>query len=328
MNIRSKIIGCGSYLPERLVTNSELTDKIDTTDEWIETRTGIRQRYLAADGELTSDLAVKAAEKTLEQANISATEIDMIVLATTTPDSTFPATATTVQHRLGMINGAAFDIQAVCSGFIFGLSVADNFIKSGQCKTVLLIGAETFSRILDWNDRSTCVLFGDGAGAVLLRAAESKTNKLDKNLSSGILSTHLHSDGSTNNLLYVDGGPSSTQTVGHVRMNGREVFRHAVNNFSSVVEETLKANDLDTKDIDWVVPHQANKRILDGTRKKLGLSAEKIVITVDRHANTSAASIPLALNVAVRDGRIKKGDLVLMLAMGGGLTWGASLVRW
>ena len=328
MNKRSKIIGCGSYLPKRLVTNSELVTKIDTTDEWIETRTGIRQRYLAADGELTSDLATKAAEKALEQANILATQIDLIVLATTTPDSTFPATATTVQHRLGMTNGAAFDIQAVCSGFIFGLSVADNFIKSGQCKTVLLIGAETFSRILDWNDRSTCVLFGDGAGAVLLCAAEDNTDKTEENLGSGILSTHLHSDGATNNLLYVDGGPSSTQTVGHVRMNGREVFRHAVNNFSSVVEETLEANGLCSEDIDWIVPHQANKRILDGTRRKLGLPPEKIIITVDLHANTSAASIPLALDVAVRDGRIQKGDLILMLAMGGGLTWGASLVRW
>ena len=332
MNKQSEIVGCGSYLPERLVPNSELTAKLDTTDEWIESRTGIRQRYLAADGEWTSDLALKAAENALENANISAAEIDLVVLATSTPDRTFPATATKVQHRLGMVNGAAFDIQAVCSGFVYGLAVADNFIKSGQCKTVLLIGAETFSRILDWEDRSTCVLFGDGAGAVVLRAAkddpDANLGETGHNRGSGVLSTHLHSDGATNDLLYVDGGPSSTQTVGHLRMNGREVFRHAVNNFSSVVEEALEANGLSADDIDWVVPHQANKRILDGTRRKLGLPPEKIVITVDRHANTSAASIPLALDVAVRDGRIKKGDLVLMLAMGGGLTWGAGLVRW
>ena len=332
MNKQSEIVGCGSYLPERLVPNSELTAKLDTTDEWIESRTGIRQRYLAADGEWTSDLALKAAENALENANIPAAEIDLVVLATSTPDRTFPATATKVQHRLGMVNGAAFDIQAVCSGFVYGLAVADNFIKSGQCKTVLLIGAETFSRILDWEDRSTCVLFGDGAGAVVLRAAEddpdTNLGETGHNRGSGVLSTHLHSDGATNDLLYVDGGPSSTQTVGHLRMNGREVFRHAVNNFSSVVKEALEANGLSADDIDWVVPHQANKRILDGTRRKLGLPPEKIVITVDRHANTSAASIPLALDVAVRDGRIKKGDLVLMLAMGGGLTWGAGLVRW
>ncbi len=332
MNKQSEIVGCGSYLPERVVTNAELSARLDTTDDWIRSRTGICQRYLAADGELTSDLALKAAENALENANIPATKVDMVVLATTTPDRTFPATATKVQHRLGMINGAAFDIQAVCSGFVYGLAVADNFIKTGQCKTVLLIGAETFSRILDWEDRSTCVLFGDGAGAIVLRAAEdgpdANLGETGHNRGPGVLSTHLHSDGATNDLLYVDGGPSSTQTVGHVRMNGREVFRHAVNNFSSVVEEALEANGLSAGDIDWVVPHQANKRILDGTRRKLGLPAEKIVITVDRHANTSAASIPLALDKAVRDGRIKKDDLVLMLAMGGGLTWGAGLVRW
>ena len=328
---RTEIIGCGSYLPERVVTNAELSEKLDTTDEWIVTRTGIRQRYLAADGELTSDLALKAAERALENANIPASEVDMVVLATATPDNTFPATATKVQHRLGMINGAAFDIQAVCSGFVYGMAVADNFIKTGQCKTVVLIGAETFSRILDWEDRSTCVLFGDGAGAVVLRAAQddpdANLGETGHNRGSGILSTHLHSDGATNDLLYVDGGPSSTQTVGHLRMNGREVFRHAVNNFTSVVEEALEANGLSADDIDWVVPHQANKRILNGTRRKLGLPANKIVITVDRHANTSAASIPLALDEAVSDGRIKKGELVLMLAMGGGLTWGAGLVR-
>ncbi len=330
--IRSEIIGCGSYLPERVVTNAELSAKLDTTDEWITSRTGIRQRHLAADGELTSDLALKAAERALEAAGVPAAEVDMVVLATTTPDNTFPATATKVQHRLGMTNGAAFDIQAVCSGFVFGLSVADNFIKTGQSKTVLLIGAETFSRILDWEDRSTCVLFGDGAGAVVLRAgqddADANLGETGHNRGRGVLSTHLHSDGSTNDLLYVDGGPSSTQTVGHLRMNGREVFRHAVNNFSAIVEEALEANGLSPNDIDWVVPHQANKRILDSTRRKLGLPAEKIIITVDRHANTSAASIPLALDEAIRDGRIKQGDLLLMLAMGGGLTWGAGLVRW
>ena len=329
---RSEIIGCGSYLPERVVTNAELSAKLDTTDEWITTRTGIRQRHLAADGELTSDLALKAAERALENANIPASEVDMVVLATTTPDNTFPATATKVQDKLGMVNGAAFDIQAVCSGFIYGMAIADNFIKTSQCKTVVLIGAETFSRILDWEDRSTCVLFGDGAGAVVLRAGEAEpevnVGESGHNRGTGILSTHLHSDGSTNELLYVDGGPSSTQTVGHVRMNGREVFRHAVTNLASIVDEALEANGLASEDIDWLVPHQANKRILDSTAKKLGLAKEKIVITVDRHANTSAASIPLALDEAVRDGRIKKGDLVLMEAMGGGLTWGAGLVRW
>ena len=329
---RSEIIGCGSYLPERVVTNAELSAKLDTTDEWITTRTGIRQRHLAADGELTSDLALKAAERALENANIPASEVDMVVLATTTPDNTFPATATKVQDKLGMVNGAAFDIQAVCSGFIYGMAIADNFIKTSQCKAVVLIGAETFSRILDWEDRSTCVLFGDGAGAVVLRAGEAEpevnVGESGHNRGTGILSTHLHSDGSTNELLYVDGGPSSTQTVGHVRMNGREVFRHAVTNLASIVGEALEANGLASEDIDWLVPHQANKRILDSTAKKLGLAKEKIVITVDRHANTSAASIPLALDEAVRDGRIKKGDLVLMEAMGGGLTWGACLVRW
>ena len=329
---RSEIIGCGSYLPERVVTNAELSAKLDTTDEWITTRTGIRQRHLAADGELTSDLALKAAERALENANIPASEVDMVVLATTTPDNTFPATATKVQDKLGIVNGAAFDVQAVCSGFIYGMAIADNFIKTSQCKAVVLIGAETFSRILDWEDRSTCVLFGDGAGAVVLRAGEAEpevnVGESGHNRGTGILSTHLHSDGSTNELLYVDGGPSSTQTVGHVRMNGREVFRHAVTNLASIVGEALEANGLASEDIDWLVPHQANKRILDSTAKKLGLAKEKIVITVDRHANTSAASIPLALDEAVRDGRIKKGDLVLMEAMGGGLTWGAGLVRW
>ncbi len=332
MRFRSEIVGCGSYLPERVVTNAELSAKIDTTDEWIVSRTGIRQRHLAADGELTSDLALKAAERALENAGIPAAEVEMLILATTTPDNTFPATATKVQSRLGMVNGAAFDVQAVCSGFVYGLAIADNFIKTGQCKTIVLIGAETFSRILDWEDRATCVLFGDGAGAVVLRAgkADSDANvgETGHNRGRGVLSTHLHSDGSTHDLLYVDGGPSSTQTVGHVRMVGREVFRHAVINLSAIVGEALEANGLAPEDIDWLVPHQANKRILDGTAKKLGLPEEKMVVTVDRHANTSAASIPLALDEAVRDGRIKRGDLVLMEAMGGGLTWAAGLVRW
>lgn len=330
---RSIIAGCGSYLPENVVTNEELSEKVDTNDEWIVARTGIRQRHIAAEGQQTSDLALAAAERALEHAGIAASEVDLLVLATTTPDQTFPATATKVQHRLGMTNGAAFDLQAVCSGFVYGLAVADNFIRAGQAKTVVLIGAETFSRILDWEDRTTCVLFGDGAGAVVLRAAENgedaeQAGESGHNRGRGVLSTHIHSDGATNDLLYVDGGPSSTQTVGHVRMNGREVFRHAVTNLASIVDETLDANGLAADDIDWLVPHQANKRILDSTARKLGLPTEKIVVTVERHANTSAASIPLALDEAVKDGRIKTGDLVLLEAMGGGLTWGAGLVRW
>ncbi len=332
MTARTIILGCGSYLPERVVSNAELSTRVDTTDEWIFARTGIRQRHLAADGEMTSDLALKAAERAIEDAGIQAADIDIVIVATTTPDNTFPATATKVQARLGMVNGAAFDIQAVCSGFIYGLAVADSFIRTGQSKTVLLIGAETYSRILDWQDRTTCVLFGDGAGAVVLRAGkddpEANIGETGHNRGQGILSTHLHSDGSTNDLLYVDGGPSSTQTVGHVRMIGREVFRHAVVNLAAIVGEALDANGLAPEDIDWLVPHQANKRILDGTARRLGLPEEKIVITVDRHANTSAASIPLALDEAVHDGRIKRGDLILLEAMGGGLTWGASLVRW
>ncbi len=330
MTVRTQVLGCGSYLPERVVTNAELSTMVDTTDEWIFDRTGIRQRHIAADGELTSDLATKAAERALKHAAIAAAELDMVILATTTPDNTFPATATKVQARLGMVNGSAFDVQAVCSGFIYGLAIADSFIRTGQSKTILLIGAETFSRILDWQDRATCVLFGDGAGAVVLQAGqgEAEGGGAGHNVGRGVLSTHLHSDGATNDLLYVDGGPSSTQTVGHVRMVGREVFRHAVVNLAAIVEEALEANGLQPADIDWLVPHQANKRILDGTARKLGLPAEKMIVTVDRHANTSAASIPLALDEAVKDGRIKRGDLVLMEAMGGGLTWGASLVRW
>ena len=330
---RSIITGSGSYLPDRVVTNDELAERLETSDDWIVSRTGIRQRHIAADGEVTSDLAFIAAKRALKDAGLMASEVDLLVLATTTPDQTFPATATRVQSRLGMINGAAFDIQAVCSGFIYGLSIADNFIKAGQAKTVVLIGAETFSRLLDWEDRNTCVLFGDGAGAIVLRAAANGEDadiigERGHNVGRGVLSTHIHSDGSTNELLYVDGGPSSTRTVGHVHMNGREVFRHAVNNLASIVYEAMDAHNFAIDDIDWLVPHQANKRILDSTAKKLGLSENKVVVTLDRHANTSAASIPLALDEAVKDGRIKPGNLVLLEAMGGGLTWGAGLVRW
>ena len=330
---RSLIVGCGSYLPERVVTNAELATRVETSHDWIVERTGIQQRHIADDGELTSDLAHAAAERAIAHAGIDVDDIDLVILATTTPDRTFPSTATTVQARLGMSNGAAFDIQAVCSGFLYGLSVSDAFIRSGQARTVLLIGAETFSRILDWEDRTTCVLFGDGAGAVVLQASKNGATPPDgaaagHNRERGILSTHLHSDGKLNDILYVDGGPSSTQTVGHVRMQGREVFRHAVTNLAAVVDEALQANGLEREDISWIVPHQANKRILDSTAKKLNVSPEKVVTTVDRHANTSAASIPLALDEAVRDGRIKHGDLLLLEAMGGGLTWGSCLVRW
>ncbi len=330
---RSIILGCGSYLPERVVSNEELAKRVDTTDQWIVERTGIRQRHLAEDGQFTSDLAVIAAERAIEHAGISVDDIDLVIVATTTPDQTFPSTATKVQARLGMPNGAAFDIQAVCSGFLYGVSTADAFIRSGQAKTVLLIGAETFSRILDWEDRTTCVLFGDGAGAVVMQASANGAAPADEsgsghNQERGVLSTHLHSDGRLNDLLYVDGGPSSTQTVGHVRMVGREVFRHAVTNLAAVVDEALEANGLEREDISWIVPHQANQRILDSTARKLNMPAERVVTTVDRHANTSAASIPLALDVAVKDGRIKRGDLILLEAMGGGLTWGSALVRW
>ena len=327
MSVRARIIGCGSYLPERVLTNAELATTVDTSDEWIVTRTGIRQRHIVAEGEKTSDLAVKAAERALQHADMKARDIDLVIVATTTPDNTFPATATKVQAMLGMRDGAAFDIQAVCSGFVYGLAVADNFIKAGQARTVLLIGAEVFSCILDWKDRSTCVLFGDGAGAVVVRADGGHREGAPNN-APGILSTHLHSDGTLCDILYVDGGPSSTKTVGHVRMAGREVFRHAVINLAAIVDEALEANGLTRADIDWLVPHQANKRILASTARRLGLPDERIVITIDRHANTSAASIPLALDEAVRDGRIQSGHLILMEAMGGGLTWAAGLVRW
>ncbi|MEE8246536.1 MAG: beta-ketoacyl-ACP synthase III [Alphaproteobacteria bacterium] len=322
--LRSVITGCGAYLPKRVLTNDDLAEMVDTTDRWIVERTGIRQRHIAAEGEKTSDLSVAAARRALEDAEVGAEELDLIVLATSTPDETFPATATAVQASLGVKQGAAFDIQAVCTGFIYALAVADNFIKAGQSKCALVIGAETFSRILDWEDRATCVLFGDGAGATVLQAVEGEGVIADR----GILSTHLHADGSKHDLLYVDGGPSSTQTTGHVRMLGRELYRQAVVNLAAVVKETLDASGLSAEEIDWLVPHQANKRIIDSTVRKLGLDAEKIIVTIERHANTSAASVPLALAEAVADGRIKRGDMVLMEAMGGGFTWGACLVRW
>jgi 3-oxoacyl-[acyl-carrier-protein] synthase-3 len=322
--IRSQIIGCGAYLPETVLTNHEIAERIDTSDEWIRERTGIRQRHIVRPGEKTSDLALQASRQALAMAGIDAGELDMIVCATTTPDETFPATATTLQARLGMNRGAAFDVQAVCSGFIFGMAVADNFIKTGMANTVLLVGAETMSRLLDWNDRTTCVLFGDGAGAVVLRAGEGNGSSADR----GVLNSKLYSDGRLHDLLYVDGGPSSTQTTGHLRMQGKEVFRHAVTNISASIVASAEAAGLKVSDIDWFVPHQANQRILDGTARKLGIPHERVISTVAVHGNTSAASVPLALATAVADGRIKKGHLVLLEAMGGGFTWGASLLRW
>ncbi|MBM3600366.1 MAG: ketoacyl-ACP synthase III [Alphaproteobacteria bacterium] len=324
MVVRSRVVGCGGYLPARVMSNAELAQRIDTTDEWIVQRTGIRQRHVAAEGELTSDLAYHASRQALERAGVSASEIDLIVLATTTPDETFPATATRVQARLGMTGGAAFDVQAVCTGFIYGLAIADNFIKVGQAKTALVIGAETFTRILDWNDRGTCVLFGDGAGTVVLRAESGQGTVKDR----GVLSTHLHSDGREHDLLYVDGGPSSTGTAGHVKMVGKEVFRHAVSKLSSVIDESLEKNALTADAVDWLIPHQANKRIIDSMANRLKLPPEKVVSTVERHANTSAASVPLAMCAAIEDGRIRPGQLLLLEAIGGGLTWGAGLVRY
>ena len=324
MVVRSLVTGCGAHLPERVVTNDELARSVDTSDEWIYERTGIRERRIAAEDEKTSALGAAAAEAALQSAGAAAADIDLIVLATTTPDETFPATATQVQALIGANKAAAFDVQAVCSGFIFGLAVADSFIQTGRAETALVIGAETFSRIVDWQDRDTCVLFGDGAGAVVLRASNGAGTGADR----GILSTHLHSDGRFHDLLYTDGGPSSTRTVGQVRMVGKEVFRHAVANLASVLEEALTANGLEAEDIDWLVPHQANKRILDSTARKLGLPPEKMVVTIERHANTSAASIPLALAEASSDGRIKPGDVVILEAMGGGFTWASCVLRW
>jgi 3-oxoacyl-[acyl-carrier-protein] synthase III len=321
---RSRIIGTGAYLPSRLMANAELAAQVDTSDEWITERTGIRQRYIAAEDELTSDLATAAAREALLAAGLDANDLDLIIVATATPDQTFPATATRVQAKLGMTRGVAFDVAAVCSGFLYALTVADSMLRVGQGRTALVIGAETFSRLLDWEDRGTCVLFGDGAGATVLRAEAGRGLSSDK----GVLAARLHSDGRYNELLYVDGGPGSTGTTGKLRMKGKEVFRHAVTNLSEVMIETLEAAGLTPKDVAWVIPHQANLRILEGTAKKLGLDIGRVVVTVDRHANTSAASVPLALDTAVRDGRIKDGDLLLLEAMGGGFTWGAAAVRW
>lgn len=323
---RSVMLSCGSYLPEKVLTNSDLAKIVDTTDEWITQRTGIRKRHMAAEGEKTSDMATRAAERALQAAGLTGKDIDAIFLATTTPDQTFPATAVTVQDNIGMGDrGFAFDIQAVCSGFIYALSTADNFIKAGQVKRALVIGAEHFTRLLDWDDRTTCVLFGDGAGAVVLEADENgKGTKEDR----GIITTHLHSEGAHRGLLYVDGGPSSTQTTGHVRMNGKEVFRHAVTRMSEAIVEAMEASGVTPEEVNWLVPHQANARIIDATAQKLSLPPEKVVLTVAEHGNTSAASIPLALSTAVADGRIQRGELILMEAMGGGLTWGAALARW
>jgi len=322
--IRSVVLGCGSYLPERILTNAELASRIDTSDEWIVQRTGIRERHVAAEGEFTSHLAIKAARAALHHARLDAQAIDLIVLATSTPDNTFPATAVAVQEALGINHGAAFDLQAVCSGFVFALATADNFLRAGTYKRALVIGAETFSRILDWNDRGTCVLFGDGAGAVVLEAQTEPGKSSDR----GVLTTHLRSDGRHKSKLYVDGGPSSTQTVGLLRMEGREVFKHAVGMITDVIVDAFNATGLTADDIDWFIPHQANKRIIDASANKLHIAPQKVVLTVDLHGNTSAASIPLALAVAVKDGRVKKGDLVLFEAMGGGFTWGSALVRW
>ncbi len=322
--LRSVVLGCGSYLPNRIVSNDELARSVDTTDEWIVQRTGIRERHVAAAGEVTSDLAIHAARAALAHAHVEADSIDLIVLGTSTPDQTFPATAVTVQAALGITRGVAFDLQAVCSGFVFALSVADAMLRAGTHKRALVIGAETFSRILDWNDRTTCVLFGDGAGAVVLEAQEQAGTSEDR----GILTTHLRSDGRHRAKLYVDGGVSSTQTTGHLRMEGREVFKHAVAMITDVIEDAFKATGMSAADIDWFVPHQANKRIIDGSAHKLGIAPDKVVITVDRHGNTSAASIPLALADAVVDRRIKRGNLILLEAMGGGFTWGSVLLRW
>jgi 3-oxoacyl-[acyl-carrier-protein] synthase-3 len=322
--VRTVIKGVGGYLPERVLTNDDLARVVDTSDHWITERTGIKERRIAAEGELTSSMGAAAARAALDTAGLAPEDIDLIVLATSTPDQTFPATAVTIQAELGMTHGAAFDVQAVCSGFVFALATADSYLKSGQFKRALVIGAEAFSRILDWQDRTTCVLFGDGAGAVVVEAQKLNGALTDR----GILATCLRSDGRYRDKLYVDGGPSSTGTVGYLRMDGPEVFRHAVTKIAEVIDATLRQAGYKASDIDWFVPHQANRRILDGAARKLGLNKDRIIITVDKHANTSAASIPLALAAASADGRIKPGNLVLMEAMGGGFTWGAVLIRW
>ena len=322
--VRCVAIGCGSYLPARVLTNNDLARMVDTSDDWITQRTGIRERHIAADNETTSDLALAAARDALADAKVDAQSIDLIVLATSTPDNTFPATAVAVQAALGITHGAAFDLQAVCSGFVYSLATVDGLLRSGAFRRALVIGAETYSRILDWKDRATCVLFGDGAGAFVVEAVTQPGTHADR----GLLATRLRSDGRHKTKLYVDGGPSSTGTVGKVRMEGRAVFKHAVAMISDVVFDVFKATGYTAADIDWFVPHQANKRIIDDSAHKLGIAPQKIVTTVDRHGNTSAASIPLAVSVAVADGRIKRGDLLLLEAMGGGFTWGAALLRW
>lgn len=324
MTIRSVVRGCGSYLPARVITNAEMAEMVDTSDDWIRQRTGIEERHIAADGETTADIGTAAALCALEDARLDPADIDLIILATATPDNTFPATATAIQARLGMQHGAAFDLQAVCSGFVYAMATADNFIRCGQYQRALVIGAETFSRILDWEDRTTCVLFGDGGGALVLEAEEQPGTTADR----GLLVTKLRSDGRFKEMLYVDGGPSSTRTVGHLRMEGREVFRSAVNLQSEIVHEALDAVGLRASQIDWFVPHQANKRIIDAMARKLDLPDERVITTIQHHANTSAASIPLALHAGVLEQKIHPGQLVLMEAMGGGFTWGAALVRW
>jgi 3-oxoacyl-[acyl-carrier-protein] synthase-3 len=322
--IRTQVIGCGACLPERILTNAQLARMVDTSDEWIASRTGIRRRHIVSDGETTVDLAVKSAERAIADAKIGADDIDLVIVATTTPNETFPSVATTVQSRIGMTRGAAFDVQAVCSGFIYGMAIADNFIKAKQAQTILLIGAETMSRLMDWTDRATCVLFGDGAGALVLRAGDGQGGPSDR----GVFNTKLYSDGRLHDLLYVDGGPSTTGTTGHLRMLGKEVFKHAVINIADSIVESARDSDVSVSEIDWFVPHQANQRILDATARRLKVPTERFISTIADHGNTSAASVPLALDVAVQDGRIKRGDLVLLEAMGGGLTWGAALLRW
>jgi 3-oxoacyl-[acyl-carrier-protein] synthase-3 len=321
---RSVVLGCGSHLPSRVLSNADLSSMVETSDDWITQRTGIHERHIAAEGETTSEMGLKAARAALAAAGIDAQSIDLIVLATSTPDNTFPASAVSVQAGLGITHGAAFDLQAVCSGFVYGLATVDALLKTGAFKRALVIGSETFSRIIDWKDRTTCVLFGDGAGAVVLEAQLENGTREDR----GILSAHLRSDGRHKNKLYVDGGPSSTQTVGHLRMEGRAVFKHAVAMITDVIEDAFNATGYTVKDIDWFVPHQANQRIIDDTAKKLGIAPEKVITTVAKHGNTSAASIPLALCTAVAHGKIKKGDLIMLEAMGGGFTWGAVLLRW
>ena len=324
MTRRSIVRGIGAALPAHAVSNAELATRVDTSDEWIVQRTGIRQRYIAAEGETTVSLGLAAARAALDDAGVTAADIDLIVVATSTPDHTFPSTATEIQAGLGISRGVAFDLQAVCSGFVFALATADKFLRSGSHGRALVIGAETFSRILDWEDRTTCVLFGDGAGALVVEAADAPGERTDR----GVLTTHLRSDGRHRDKLYVDGGPGSTGTVGHLRMEGKEVFRHAVGMITDVIADAYAATGYTSDDIDWFVPHQANRRIIDASAVKLGIAPEKVVLTVDRHGNTSAASIPLALSVAVADGRVKRGDLVLLEAMGGGFTWGSVLLRW